>query len=102
MAAYTADPGEVGIYGRTLTAGQEDVVTLAGTADTIEIRYWPNSGTEPMYVRFGEAAAAAPASDGGSPAVEMFPGEHIVIDDPASTKVRLWSAGTAKYSVAEA
>lgn len=101
MASYTAEAGEVGIYGRTLAAGVEDIVTMT-QRPALEVRYWPGSGTEPIYVRFGAVAAAAPATDGSSPCIEILPGESVRFSDPADKQVRLFCAGVAKYSVAEA
>lgn len=104
MATYTADAGEIGVYGRTLAAGVEDIVNIANKAFRAEVRYWPGSGTEPIYALVNSGtAAAAPSGDGGSPCVEILPGESVKLDTfGPTTQVRLYSAGTAKYSVNEA
>lgn len=100
MTAYQLDQGEVGVYQRTLTAGQEDTVAMPGAA---AVRYLPSSATtEPLYVRRHRTApASSPAADGGSPCLELLPGDVIRFEDRTTipAPLRLWSAGAVKYSV---
>lgn len=105
MTTYTADAGEVAIHARILSAGVEDIVDLRADALFMEVMYWPNTGTDPVYVRAnsGTSAAALPAGDGGSVCQVLLPGQTLKFDSPGdSTRVRLICAGAATYSVSEA
>ncbi len=106
MATYAAAGSETAICGRTLVASTEDTVTLLGNERVVEVRYWPGTGTDPIYFRVNSGSNAATLPDGttgGTPCKELLPGEALQIEAPGSvTQVRLISVGTPKYSVSEA
>lgn len=99
MAAYTVAAGDVGKYELTLAANTEDTVTFTG-ANLDKVDVVVHSGTAPVYFRFGSTAAVVKA-DGCH---MVTPGTAVTCESPdnAVTVVRLISAATCVYSVANA
>lgn len=99
MAAFSVAAGEHGVYQKTLTASTVDTITYAADADNIEVWgdgtaavYFTVDGTAPTVE--GKNTWELPSGAASSRIVEVGTG--------GGTVVKVVSAGTPKYSVAEA
>jgi hypothetical protein len=98
MAAYTVAAGKHGAYAKTLVASTVDTVTFTDhDLDKVEIT---SNGAAAVYVTVdGSTPAVADAGTFELPAVAAV--REIAVPTAGATVVKLISAGTPLYSVAE-
>lgn len=103
MASYTLDitNGDIGVYAKTAVANTEDTVNVtkpgAGSYSTIPMVV-VSDGTAALYITIdGTVATVAGVATRELPAGGLS--KFTFVLPVGSTKVRLISAGTPKYSV---